>query len=241
MSSFQKNQIALAVKQVTMTSLELVDFINSLRKEGDVELRHDNFMAKVPKVLGDNAPTFLGTQNYGNNNTRSIYILPKREACLMAMSYSYELQAVVYDRMTELEQQRVIPQNYAQAMRLAADLYEQNERIALERDEAIRTKAQISDRKTATALNTASQATKKAKKLQAELGRCTSNATIIAVNNLTGKKYEWLPLRKWCKAQGVKAVEVVDARYGLVKAWPSAAWSAVFGVDLDVLFNGEAA
>jgi hypothetical protein len=113
--------------------------------------------------------------------------------------------------------------------------------IKAERDEAIRTKAQISDTKTATALNTASQAVKKANKLQAELGRCKSNATVIAVNNLTGKKYEWLPLRKWCKAQGIKAIEVVDARYGLVKAWPSAAWSAVFGVDLDVLFNGETA
>lgn len=237
MTVFQNTQIALAVNQVTMTSLELVDFINSLRKEGDAELRHDNFMAKVPKVLGDNAPTFLGTQNYGNNNTRSIYILPKREACLMAMSYSYELQAAVFDRMTELEQQRAIPQNFAQAMRLAADLYEQNEQLAIERDHAIRTKAQISDSKTAKAMNTASQAIKKANKLEAELGRCTSNATVVAVNKLTGNKYDWLPLRKWCKAQGIKAIEVVDARYGLVKAWPSAAWSAVFGVDLDVLFG----
>ena len=237
MTVFQNTQIALAVNQVTMTSLELVDFINSLRKEGDAELRHDNFMAKVPKVLGDNAPTFLGTQNYGNNNTRSIYILPKREACLMAMSYSYELQAAVFDRMTELEQQRAIPQNFAQAMRLAADLYEQNEQLAIERDHAVATKAQISDSKTAKAMNTASQAVKKANKLEAELGRCTSNATVVAVNKLTGNKYDWLPLRKWCKAQGIKAIEVVDARYGLVKAWPSAAWSAVFGVDLDVLFG----
>lgn len=48
--------------------------------------RADSFMAKVPKVPGENhAPQFLGTQNYGNNNTRSIYNLPKREACLMAI------------------------------------------------------------------------------------------------------------------------------------------------------------
>jgi hypothetical protein len=33
------------------------------------------------------------------------YTFPKREACLMAMSYSYELQAKVYDRMTALEEQ----------------------------------------------------------------------------------------------------------------------------------------
>ena len=37
-------------------------------------------MAKVPKVLGDCAPKFSGTQKYGNNNTHEIYTFPKREA-----------------------------------------------------------------------------------------------------------------------------------------------------------------
>lgn len=37
----------------TMSSLEMVDYINSQRGDGEAELRHDNFMAKVPKVLGD--------------------------------------------------------------------------------------------------------------------------------------------------------------------------------------------
>jgi len=98
----------LPVKKVngveTMSSLDMVKYINSTRKDGDPELRHDNFMAKVPAVLGDDAPKFLGTQTYGNNNTRSVYNFPKREASLMAMSYSYTLQAHVFDRWQELEQ-----------------------------------------------------------------------------------------------------------------------------------------
>ncbi|SFB74478.1 Phage antirepressor protein YoqD, KilAC domain [Polaromonas sp. OV174] len=93
---------------VTMTSLELVDFINSQRGEGEAELRHDHFMAKVPKVLGDTAPKFSGTvqrpQPAGGVRDYPCYRLPKREACLMAMSYSYDLQAKVFDRMTALEQ-----------------------------------------------------------------------------------------------------------------------------------------
>ena len=94
---------------VTMTSLEVVDFINEQRKEGEAVLRHDNFMAKVPLVLGEDcAPKFSGTQPYGNNNTRAIYRFPKREACLMAMSYSYELQAKVFDHMTALEAQQAL-------------------------------------------------------------------------------------------------------------------------------------
>lgn len=125
---------------ITMTSLELVDFINSQRKEGESDLRHDHFMAKVPKVLGEeHAPKFreMTAVVVGNGATRQspIYRLPKREACLMAMSYSYELQAKVFDRMTDLEAkqaQPAIPKNYADALRLAAETVERNEQLALE-------------------------------------------------------------------------------------------------------------
>ncbi len=98
----------------TMTSLEIVEFINNHRQANgnNTVLRHDNFMTKVPQVLGESlAPKFLGTSFYvngaGNQVERQIYIFPKREACLMAMSYSYDIQAEIYDRMTALEQQVV--------------------------------------------------------------------------------------------------------------------------------------
>lgn len=121
--------------QVTMSSIEIVEFINAYR-HGTSEplIRHDNFMAKVPKVLGEmHAPKFLGTQNYGNNNTRYIYELPKREACLMAMSYSYELQAQIFDRMTAIEEalkKPIIPQTYSEALQLAANQARQLELAA---------------------------------------------------------------------------------------------------------------
>lgn len=96
--------------QATMSSIEMVDFINSTRKEGQSELRHDNFMVKVPKVLGELiAPKFLGgnrfTNGKGGVQDRVIYNFPKREAMLMAMSYSTKLQAKVYDHMEKLEAQ----------------------------------------------------------------------------------------------------------------------------------------
>lgn len=89
----------------TMSSVELVEIINELRPEGAAELRHDNFITKIEKHPGIDAPKFLGTQKYGNGNTRKIYNLPKREAELMVMSESLEVQTRVYDRMTALEQQ----------------------------------------------------------------------------------------------------------------------------------------
>ena len=92
---------------VTMTSFELVDFINSTRKDGEAVLRHDHFMAKVSKVLGEGVPKFRDTYVHPQNGQEyPCYRFPKREACLMAMSYSYELQAKVFDRMTELEEEQ---------------------------------------------------------------------------------------------------------------------------------------
>ena len=104
-------QPIINTSQVIMTSPEIVDFINDWRTATcpkPIILRHDSFMAKVPQVLGvEVAPKFIGTSFYQGNGSaqleRQIYIFPKREACLMAMSYSYELQAQIFDRMTAME------------------------------------------------------------------------------------------------------------------------------------------
>lgn len=91
-------------KAVTMTSLELVGFINSQRAEGEAVLAHSDFLKKVPQVLGaEVAGNFSGYYKASNGKQNPMYTFPKREACLMAMSYSYDLQAKVFDRMTALE------------------------------------------------------------------------------------------------------------------------------------------
>lgn len=100
---------------LTMSSLEMVEFINAERKgqaaavgaqfpsTGYAKLEHSDFMKKVPQVLGGGAGNFSDTYVHPQNGQHyPCYRLPKREACLMAMSYSYELQAKVFDRMSAL-------------------------------------------------------------------------------------------------------------------------------------------
>lgn len=137
----QLNLIPSDFTPTTMNSLELVEFINSQRADGEAELRHDSFMAKVPKVLGEAAPKFIGTAFYTNGTgarvSRAIYTFPKREACLMAMSYSYDLQAKVFDRMTALEAKAAAPalpdfSNPATAARAWADAVELAQAKAIE-------------------------------------------------------------------------------------------------------------
>jgi len=113
---------------VTMTSLELVQFINNQRDVDAPELAHSDFLKKVPQVLGAVAGNFSSYYTASNGKKNPCYEFQKREACLMAMSYSYDLQAKVFDRMTALEgAQFAIPKTYAQAMRLAADQADQIE------------------------------------------------------------------------------------------------------------------
>lgn len=95
---------------VTMTSLELVEFINSQRGEGEAVLAHSDFLKKVPQVLGETvAGNFSCYYKASNGKQNPMYNFPKREACLMAMSYSYDLQAKVFDRMTALEARPIDP------------------------------------------------------------------------------------------------------------------------------------
>ena len=128
---------------ITMSSRELTLFVNQHRKSESqrngnkpfATLRHADFLAKVPVVLGDASTKFFVHEQIQNGATKRMmpsYRFPKREACLMAMSYSYELQAAVFDRMTELESAQVpaLPKSFADALRLAADQQEQIEQQA---------------------------------------------------------------------------------------------------------------
>lgn len=127
----------------TMTSLELVDFINDDRKlqayaagmsfpcEGYPKLMHKNFLAKVPEVLGTTSADFSADLPDGYGRARRGYSFPKREACLMAMSYSYELQAKVFDRMTALESKPAAPADLSKLEILQMALESEKARVLL--------------------------------------------------------------------------------------------------------------
>ncbi|NIA00089.1 hypothetical protein [Massilia sp. CCM 8734] len=87
----------------TMSSIELVELINSVRDLGRAELRHDNFMVKIEKHPGIDSPKFLGQYKDSTGRSLKCYYLPKREAELMVMSESLEVQTKVYDRLARLE------------------------------------------------------------------------------------------------------------------------------------------
>lgn len=135
-----------------MSSLDIVNFINDYRVKNDsnpVQLRHADFMAKVSKVIGKLSENYRSVYKDVTGRSLPCYVFYKREACLMAMSYSYELQAAIFDRMTELENQISKPQlpdftNPVESARAWADEFEAK-RVALKQLEIAAPKVQYFD------------------------------------------------------------------------------------------------
>ena len=173
--------------------------------------------------------------------------LNQRDSYVAMARLSPEFTARLVDRWQELEASKtpalMLPNftDPAEAAIAWAAQFKAAQSAQMERDAAIRTKALIGSKREATAMATASAARREASKLRDELGACTRHATVTAVQRATGGQYEFLPLRRWCKSSGITPADVPDRRYGSVKAWPAAAWSECYGVDLVELFGEVAA
>lgn len=226
---------------VTMSSQEIADLVES---------RHDKVKQSIERLavrLVIQLPPMGEVKNH-QGQTVSVYQLCKRDSYIVVAQLSPEFTARLVDRWQEMEAMQApafaIPRSMSEALRLAADLSEQNERLAIERDTAVRTKAEIGSRREATAMATAAAKCKEVAKLQHELGRNQQHATVIAVEKATGRKFAknaYVDLRRATKQYGLEAVSVVDPRYGSVKAWPAVAWRECYGIDLADLFPGAAA
>lgn len=118
-----------------------------------------------------------------------------------------------------------------------AEAKKESTQLSVELKEVKRTKSQISRKREASALGKLSAATRKNRELAERLGESAKQATVTAVQNLTGKEYSPWPMRKWCKEHGVVPDVAPDQRYGEVKAWPAGAWLEAHGVDLKKLFG----
>lgn len=233
--------LAIISGQPTMTSIELHEIINAARRvENEPIVQSNHFLARIEDELEGELADVKVLQNPTGGRPRRYYDLTLDQCLLVGMRESKAVRRSVLAELNKRQNQ--IPQTLPEALRLAADLAEKNEALSIERDEAIRTKAQIGNSREATAMATASAARREAKRLKNELGKGTKQATITAVEIATGEKLgrrAYIPLRKWCKEHGVNAADVRDDRYGSVKAWPAGAWIACFDVDLTGLFGGK--
>ena len=106
----------------------------------------------------------------------------------------------------------------------------QNDQLAMERDEAIRTKAMIGSRREATAMNTASQKSKECEKLREQIGDSKTYKAVTAITwlpdyfnmsnrGLYGSLAANLKKIEAGMASEFKHIDIPDSRFGKVKAY----------------------
>jgi len=169
-----------------------------------------------------------------NGNSYTEYLLNKRDSLILVAQNCPEYTAAIVDRWQELEEQVkggtiAVPDfsNPVLAARAWADQYEA--RVLAEQ-----TKAQIGDKREATAMNTASQAVKKANKLEIELDKSKEYATVKRMEKIHhGQPFNWRLLKRTAIEMDMPAIEVFDANYGTVKAYHAEVWREAYALEIE--------
>lgn len=109
-----------------------------------------------------------------------------------------------------------------------------------ERDEAIRTKAQIGSRREASAMGKLSVVVKENDRLKTEMGLSRKFATIKKVQAATGREFGWQLLKEYSKEHELAIKKVQDVNYASgVNAYSAEAWFACYDIDLCELARND--
>ena len=178
------NRAWFSAKQVEnwseMSKMTLWRWLERIEKARRISRVSDMIQWRMPHEQGGSTPTTL--YNLNVLNQLAMACIDNEKLNDISCKFSDMLSEKMTEGMsgTQTQPQPMMLPNFcnpAEAARAWADLYEKNqatEHRALtaesERDEAIRTKAEIGSRREATAMNTASQKSKECEKLREQIG-----------------------------------------------------------------------
>ena len=113
---------------LTMSSVEIAQLC---------EKRHDHVMRDVRLMLEEleiQSPHFWGDYTDSKGRTYPCFYLPKDLTLTLIAGYNVKLRKRIIDRWQELEAKQAVqlPQTFAEALRLAADLEEQKQALLIE-------------------------------------------------------------------------------------------------------------
>lgn len=216
----------------TMTSREIAELTGKEHKNVCRDIRN------MLEELGKDRLSFERTYKDACGRDQQEYVLDRELTLTLVSGYDIPLRHRVVTKLSELENQAkgshvAIPQNLAEALRLAADLAEQKQLAEQRAEIAERTKAEIGTRREATAMQTASAATKRANQLQVELDRAMQYATVKRMEAaFRGRRFNWRVLKAMSNELGIPTIDVPDQNYTTVKAYHADAWRKAYSVDV---------
>lgn len=189
-----------------------------------------DFVVHVEASLNAGNPGIYAKSGRGGS-TFAHWQIALAYAKYLSPEFHMQCNAIIRERMEGASTPQAFPAipdftNPAAAARAWADQFEA--RLIAER-----TKAEIGARREATAMNTASQAVKRANRLEVELDRSRSYATVKRMGLLHhGQDFSWRVLKRMSEQMGVLPIDVFDANYGTVKAYHADVWQAAYALDI---------
>lgn len=230
------NELITQQNQLTMSSLEIAEL---------VEKRHDNVKRTIESLINKKVIQVPQIEDrefingLGLANKASSYIFSgdkgKRDSIVVVAQLSPEFTARLVDRWQELESKLTpqLPTNYLEALKALVASEEEKALIALERDHAIETKAEIGSRREATAMAKASAAVRKVNKLQKELDQSKQYFSIKRMTMLChGIDFNWRLLKSTSLEMGLEPIDVFDQNYGTVKAYHVDVWKEAYAIEV---------
>lgn len=224
------NQLSIISNtSLTMTSREIADLVDS---------RHDSVKRAIERLVEKRvitSPPMVEKPTDGRPVVEYVFSgeQGKRDSIVVVAQLSPEFTARLVDRWQELESQQkpiALPNfsNPAEAARAWAEQYEA--RLIAEK-----TKAEIGGRREATAMNTASQAVKKANSLEIQLDRSKQYATVKRMEMLYhGQRFNWRLLKATATEMQVPPIDVFDQNYGKVNAYHADVWMEVYALPINL-------
>lgn len=126
-----------------------------------------------------------------------------------------------------------LPKSFSEALRMLASAEEEKEKLFLENKELEKTKAWINNKKTATAMNTASRYAKINKKLEKELDKSKEYATVKRMELLYHwQKFNWRLLKTTWIEMWIDTIDVFDVNYWTVKAYHNIVWKEAYWIEI---------
>ena len=240
------DKVWFTVKQIEewsgMTNKTLYNRLKELEECERIQSLQDFTKIKIPDNNGRSHETTI----YNLNVLNQLAMVEMRNRVLNETSKKFsDILSEVETTGSYSSTQKVLPNDYLTALKALVVAEEEKQQLALEnkfiteqkalaeqqRDEAIRTKSYISDKKTATALGRVGGLVKENNCLKDTLYGNRNYRTIRAVanmNHLRDRDISWSRLKAYCITNNLQIKKVQDEKFGTISSYPVEAFKAVY-------------
>lgn len=176
------------------------------------------------------------TEHFDARKYTSHFDINRFAAEILITGYDVKRRAAVIKRWFDLESsaRQAAPATYIEALQALIESEQAKLAAEEERNIAVATKAEIGNRREATAMATASNATQRATRLEVELDRSKQYATIKRMGLVYhGLSFNWRELKTASIDMDLPPIDVFDSNYGTVKSYHSDVWKEVYGLEVE--------